>query len=146
MYLNGRLVSGSAYLPQGFTQISTSESNYIDVDENLLTAADLEREDPLYPYNHKYLIDGYPYADSFSGDQVYQGLDEHFAKLLSYRSPEEFAYLNLATVITMMFSRLKKAMVTGTLRLKSIRLIPLGKKSKLVQAGLFSQVLQISFM
>lgn len=91
-YLNGRLVSGKVFLPQGYTVFGTSESNYIEVNSGLLSAAALESEDPLYPYNHKYLIEGYNYADSFSGDEIYQGVNEYFGKLLTYRSPEEFAY------------------------------------------------------
>jgi hypothetical protein len=91
-YINGSQVSGRVYLPQGYTVFATSDSNWIEVETGLASVDALERADPLYPYNHKYLVEGYPYMDSFSGEEVYQGVDEYFGRLMVYRSPEEFAY------------------------------------------------------
>lgn len=91
-YINGSLVSGQVYLPQGYSVFATADSNWIEVDESLTTSDQLEKADPLYPYNHKFLVEGYSYSGTFSGEKVYQGADAFFAVLMVYRSPEEFAY------------------------------------------------------
>ena len=91
-YINGSLVSGLVYLPQGYTVFATTDSNWVEVSSELTSVDDLERADPLYPYNHRYLVEGYQYSSSFSGEKVYQGADAYFGKLMVYRSPEEFAY------------------------------------------------------
>lgn len=91
-YINGSLTSGLVYLPQGYTVFATTDSNWVEVTSGLTSVDALERADPLYPYNHRYLVEGYAYPDSFSGEEIYQGADEHFGRLMVYRSPEEFAY------------------------------------------------------
>jgi len=49
--------------------------------------ADLIAADPLYPYNHKLLIEGYSYGTGFSaGDKIYIGADL-FAEKLMKRVP-----------------------------------------------------------
>ena len=90
--VNGSQVSGLVYLPQGYTVFATADSNWLEVDETIGTSSDLEAADSLYPYNHKYLVEGYPYNSGFQGEQVYQGADQYFGRLMVYRSPEEFAY------------------------------------------------------
>lgn len=91
-YINGSQVSGRVFIPQGYTVFTTADSNWIEVDAALTSVDALEQADPLYPYNHKYLVEGYSYPGSFSGEEIYQGVDEYFGKLMVYRSPEEFAY------------------------------------------------------
>jgi hypothetical protein len=89
-YLNGRLVTGTITLPQGYHDFSTSFSNWYDVEGGIKTAAELEAKDPNYPFNHKLLIEGYPYPMDFSGDKVYGGMAEYFGSLLKYVTPERF--------------------------------------------------------
>ena len=91
-YLNGSLVSGQVYLPQGYSVFATADSNWIEVSNSASSSDELEKLDSLYPYNHKYLVEGYSYSNSFTGEQIYQGVDEYFGRLMVYRSPEEFAY------------------------------------------------------
>ncbi len=92
-YINGSLLSGEVFLPQGYTVFATSDANWLQADETVSNADDLEAADPLYPYNHKYLVEGYPYADDFSGERLYTGVSDFFGAKLLYRSPEEFAYM-----------------------------------------------------
>lgn len=91
-FINGSLVSGQIYLPQGYSTFATSDANWIEIDSTYSTAEVLEAGDPLYPYNHKYLVEGYPYTEAFIGDQLYLGAEEYLGCLMVYRSPEEFAY------------------------------------------------------
>jgi len=48
-----------------------NESSYdLNTEEQLLTV------DPLYPYNHKMILEGFPYkSDKFTGEKVYRGVD-----------------------------------------------------------------------
>lgn len=83
-------VSGWFTLDQGYHKFETSSSNWKPIEANLSTAKQLEEKDELFPYNHKYLIEGYSYKNGFSGDKIYLGVDKSFASLLKYVPPEVF--------------------------------------------------------
>lgn len=89
-YLDGRLVSGTIHIAQGTHDFSTNYTNWYEVDSGILTAIDLEEKDPVYPFNHKFIVEGYEYASSFDGEQLYTGFDEYFGASLKYVTPEEF--------------------------------------------------------
>lgn len=88
--IDGKNVSGVVRLDEGYHLFQTSSANWKDVDPNLTTAKFLQERDDLYPYNHKYLIEGYNYSNSFSGDKVYLPLGRTFASLLDYVPIEVF--------------------------------------------------------
>ena len=46
--------------------------------------------DTLYPYNAKYLIEGYNYGNNFSEQKIYKGVKENFGWHCSYRADEKF--------------------------------------------------------
>jgi len=98
-YVNGSLVSGQIYVPQGYSTFATSDANWIELDTSLASVDALEAADPLYPFNHKYLVEGFPYPDSFVGDRIYQGASEIFGDLMVYRSPEEFAFAEVGDAL-----------------------------------------------
>ena len=50
----------------------------------------LINKNDLFPYNHKYLIEGYSYSKNFNGDKVYLGMDKCFASLMKYVPIEVF--------------------------------------------------------
>lgn len=88
--LNGQKVTGNTYIQSGYSTFQTDTSNWLLLDETLTAETALKAVDPLYPYNHKYLIEGYPYTGAFVGERPYSGVDEYFGALLDYISPEEF--------------------------------------------------------
>lgn len=90
-YLNGLQVSGLVLVRQGFSVFETSSGNWQELPTGLMTVSALRKKDPLYPYNHKYLIEGYQYADTFRGDKIYIGVEQYFGELLIYVPPELFA-------------------------------------------------------
>ena len=91
-FINGKLVTGEILLPRGYHTFSTTFNNWYDVPVGLDDVAVLKENDPAYPFNHKLLIEGYPYAPSFQGERVYNGLgSENFGELLKYVTPERFA-------------------------------------------------------
>lgn len=93
-YINGQLATGEAFFPQGYSVFSTDSSNWADITSGFTTESQIKSADSLYPYNHKYLIEGYAYSRSFSGKRVYSGVDDYFGAVLSYISPEEFDALD----------------------------------------------------
>lgn len=90
--LNQKYVSGAMLVPAGYSTIITDKSNWLEIDQ-ASSERELKRIDSLYPYNHKYLIEGYSYSNTFTGIQIYQPVDEYFEVLMRYISPEEFSIL-----------------------------------------------------
>ena len=88
--INGNRVSGIVTVRQGYSTFETSDTNWIEIDETLNTASAVRAADALYPFNHKYLVEGYPYSNGFVGEKPYQGVGEYFGTLLQYVSPAEF--------------------------------------------------------
>lgn len=83
--LDGQTVSGVVSVPAGIHRFETDSDNWFDISENyietvgagntVLTEETLETVDPLYPHNHKLVIEGFPYASGFEGNQIYRGTD-----------------------------------------------------------------------
>lgn len=71
--VNGVDRTGRFYLPQGSHTIETNR--YQTVTPRLRSEAELSRQDDHYPTNHKYIFEGYNYANSFVGDKIYVGGD-----------------------------------------------------------------------
>lgn len=88
--VNGQLMSGNINLPQGYHTFKTSHMNWHSVDRNLTTVELLENADPIYPFNHKLIVEGYPYSSDFSGERVYNALGRNFGVLMRYVTPELF--------------------------------------------------------
>ena len=88
--IDGRLTSGVVNIDTGYHLFETSSSNWKHIEPNLKNAKLVEERDDLFPYNHKYLIEGYKYIESFNGDKVYLGMDKTFASLLKYVPIEVF--------------------------------------------------------
>lgn len=89
--VNGRLETGLVHLKQGVSTIATDDNNWAELPEGLMTVDEIIDADPFYPYNHKYLIEGYNFPSGFSGDRVYTGVNQYFGALLKYVAPEEFS-------------------------------------------------------
>jgi hypothetical protein len=79
--VDGKRVSGLVRIKSGWHKFSTSRANWYPLNSSLFssaptTEAELKAGDILYPYNHKYLIEGYNYPANFSGgDKPYIGAD-----------------------------------------------------------------------
>jgi hypothetical protein len=73
--IDGVSTKGQVHLDQGFHTIQTHKNNWVDVPNSLTILADLKDEDPLYPFNHKLLIEGYLYDGGWTEEEVYPGVD-----------------------------------------------------------------------
>lgn len=88
--VNGNKVTGMVTIKSGYSNFSTDSSNWQVLIDDFTSENTLRSKDSLYPYNHKYLIEGYSYSESFKGDRVYSGVDEYFGLDMYYISAEEF--------------------------------------------------------
>jgi hypothetical protein len=51
------------------------EDNWLEIEHDILDVNTLQSADPIYPYNHRYLVEGYPYLDTWTDEKVYLGFD-----------------------------------------------------------------------
>lgn len=82
--LNGLSITGSVLIPSGEHVFATSQSNWFDVTSGLTSESELSLNDPLYPHNHKLLIEGYNYSSTFEGNKVYSGVGTNFGLTLKF--------------------------------------------------------------
>ena len=74
--------SGRFFLPKGEHFVSVFSANYKTVIQRLQNISLLREADDLYPYNLKYVFQGYDYSNNFEGEKVYQGADSFFESRL----------------------------------------------------------------
>lgn len=83
-YLNKKRVAGKTRIPQGVHYFETHKNNFANVEDYYtygFTASSMNK-DPLYPNNHKYIIEGVSYNTSYDGTRYYNGVTYWFeAKL-----------------------------------------------------------------
>jgi len=79
--IDGIKRTGEVRIYRGVHTFRTNQENWYDfyVDESsyqLETEEQLKSVDSLYPYNHKMILEGFPYlTDKFAGEKVYNGVD-----------------------------------------------------------------------
>lgn len=93
-FINNRIAFGKVFLNQGLHSFKTSTDHWndlmIDDERTISSSRELKRIDNLYPYNHKYVVEGFNYSNIFRGKKVYTGADSCFGFLLSEISKERF--------------------------------------------------------
>lgn len=57
--LDNAFVKGRATIPHGIHVIKVHKNNWVNIPAGLLTMEQLKANDPLFPFNHKHLIEGY---------------------------------------------------------------------------------------
>lgn len=91
--IDGSLKTGNTFLSSGTHRIKVHKDQWIPLPSTANDITVLKNIDIRYPYNHKYLIEGYPMSDE---QNPYTGVDR-FAELVMQRvSPMDLA-LNVAT-------------------------------------------------
>lgn len=91
-YIDGRKVNGKVFVNQGYHSFETDSSNWSKIPDGFTKSIEIEEQDRLYPYNHRYIIEGYNYSNRFSGIKVYNGVSKVFGHLLEYVPPEVFSF------------------------------------------------------
>ena len=81
------VLTGKTTITDGLHRVRVHKSNWREIASSLAYTTDaaylagLKVADPLYPYNHKLLVEGYDYDSSYGGVKVYLGADL-FAEVL----------------------------------------------------------------
>ncbi len=78
--IDGRSRSGVVdNISPGWHSFRTDRANWAPLSSSSVptSSSELDEIDPLYPYNHKYLIEGYTYPTSWTGESVYLGSDAY---------------------------------------------------------------------
>ena len=85
-FVDGRPLSGSVPIGPGWHTFRTNRSNWLSLSGSAPTTLDeLKAADPLYPHNHKYVIEGYTYPSTFQAEEnVYVGMD-NYCQTRAYR-------------------------------------------------------------
>jgi hypothetical protein len=84
--IDGAPYSGVVQVDSGIHKFTTQAENWFDIADNITdggyaspshvgSTEELEALDPLYPYNHKLIIEGFPYVTGFQGEKAYTGTD-----------------------------------------------------------------------
>lgn len=81
--IDGIFRSGLTRISVGVHKIECNVIQYSSVSETISQESTLIDEDLLYPYNAKYLIEGYPYPLAFTGEKRYPKLFNRAARRLS---------------------------------------------------------------
>ena len=91
--IDGVPVTGTVKISAGNHKFQTNEEHWFDITENIsnlttniTTEEDLKGVDPLYPHNHKLMIEGFVYSSNYKGAKKYLGTDlsaEYLCKLTS---------------------------------------------------------------
>ena len=93
-FIDKKQISGKVFLTQGIHTFKTSTENWLDLnlekEEEIKSLRQLKSIDKLYPYNHKYIIEGFNYARNFKGKKVYKGADKVFCHLMKEVSNQRF--------------------------------------------------------
>lgn len=70
LIINGDIVSGEYNFKEGLYKVEILEENWLNIQDNQ-NEEGLQRLDLLYPFNHKYLIEGYLRSSVYKGFSVY---------------------------------------------------------------------------
>lgn len=75
--ISNLVLTGKTSTTSGIHKIKVNKANWKYVTPELNSLADLKSNDPLYPFNHKLLIEGYDYGDAYptTESQIYTGVD-----------------------------------------------------------------------
>lgn len=86
------VLTGKTSVQSGIHIIKVHKNNWRHVTPSLDTLAELKLADPLYPYNHKLLIEGYLYGGAYptTSEKVYTGVDLFAEASLSQTSVFDF--------------------------------------------------------
>jgi len=87
-------VRGKVTIPYGIHTFRTHKDNWLYVEPNATSLSDLILKDPLYPHNHKLLIEGYTYNSSYDDEKIYTGVDRYAAYLMKPVDLRLFKTLN----------------------------------------------------
>ena len=102
-FLNGQEVNGKTFISFGKHTFKTSKENWFHIknESNITSLKALKEKDKLYPFNHKYLIEGFNYKIDFRGNKKYKKKLDIFSFDLELLSNLKFSYEKSLDVFTL---------------------------------------------
>lgn len=73
--------SGKVFLKYGVHTIKTNQYSKI-ISPEAINEIELKNKDSLYPFNHKYLIEGFNYSNNYIGHRIYLGAKENYGYMM----------------------------------------------------------------
>ena len=105
-FINDRQVVGKVFVPMGVHTFKTKVENWnkiqVDKEIDLKNVRQLKAIDNLYPYNHKYVIEGFNYTSIFRGPKIYKGVSKNYSYLLKQISKQKFSNSDNLGVYTLL--------------------------------------------
>ena len=92
---NGTLLTGTVILNPGLYKVIVPSNFFYSFREGIRNAASLSNADPLYPFNGRYLIEGYDYHNSFRGTKPYKEKQYIWAETLTYAAEADSTHFTL---------------------------------------------------
>lgn len=74
--LDNTIVKGRITITNGIHNIKVHKNNWVNIVSDILSIDDLKIKDPLFPFNHKYLVEGYPIViegNPYQGADIFAG-------------------------------------------------------------------------
>lgn len=92
--INGTVLTGKTATTDGIHKIKVHKKNWVEIVADAVSLSDLKTKDPLYPFNHKLLIEGYIYVAAYpsTDEQIYQGADVFAETTMKKVSPFDIAH------------------------------------------------------
>jgi hypothetical protein len=86
--VNSSVLTGKTSSTTGIHKIKVHKSRWRHITQNLDSLDALKAADPLYPYNHRMLIEGYLYGSSYpsTSEKLYAGVDTFASALMKSAS------------------------------------------------------------
>lgn len=89
--INGVERSGVVLVQPGIHRFGVDSANWTAINlTNISSLNELKAVDPLYPYNHRYLLEGAEYNSSFAGEKVYLGVTRIYGERMQFLPMEQF--------------------------------------------------------
>lgn len=91
--VNGSTVAGNVTIRPGWNKIEIDGVNFFEIEPDISDEESFRKKDKLFPYNLRYLIEGYDYPKSFIGEKVYLGFKSTCQSILKYIPYDQFLTL-----------------------------------------------------
>lgn len=91
--IDNEVVSGLTFITNGEHTFKTHEKNWQDVRPSYT-----EKSDPLYPYNHKLIIEGHPLIPVYAGVDFYAAYELKYVDLFDFQKNVHFSDFGKFTI------------------------------------------------
>lgn len=95
--IDGVKQAGNTTISYGIHLIRIHQDNWIEISSGITSLSSLKSADKLYPFNQRYLIEGYDYPISWTEEKVYRGFSVFGEFRMNADEPKTLAHFLLDT-------------------------------------------------